>query len=111
MRVGPDGHVSGNGTWQRKMVGSGRVSAVIVAKAPVTFSGSSTKVRYTGTARTVSTFSDGVQTRTTTWKPTTVRETLAIGRAGTCRISGSSTFRGVTLRWEAVLKGSGTCRT
>jgi hypothetical protein len=111
LTASPDGHVSGTGTWSRTMVGSGPVSAKIVANTSVRVVGTSTAPRLVGTYRAVGTFSGDGITRTSTFAPLKIDELLVIARAGSCRVTGSHTFEGVTTAWSAQLEGSGTCRT
>ena len=111
MKVGRDGSVSGTGSWYRKMVGTGAVSAVIVAKTRVKVAGDSTQPRLVGTYRVVGTFSGHGVTNTSTFAPVKLSERLVITRAGACKVTGRHTFNGVTTQWAAQLKGSGTCLT
>lgn len=111
LKVARDGRVSGTGTWSRTMIGAGRIDAKIAAKTAVRVVGSPTDVRLTGTYRAVGTFSSDDVTRTSTFAPATLNERLRIVRAGTCRVTGKSTFQGVTTTWSAQLAGSGTCLT
>ena len=110
LRAAPNGHVSGSGTWSRTMVGSGTVSARIVANTRVNVAGSATAPRLVGAYRAKATFSSDGVTRSSTFAPVKLDETLVIARAGKCRITGRHTFRGVTTEWSAQLEGSGTCR-
>jgi len=105
-----DGRVKGTGNWSRTMVGTGSVSATIVAKTRVRVTGTTTAPRLVGTYRAVGRFSGHGVTNTSTFAPVSLNEKLVITRAGKCRVTGSHTFNGVTTQWTAQLKGSGTCR-
>jgi hypothetical protein len=110
MTVRRNGAVSGTGSWSRTMTSvDPGVSAIIAAKTSVQVSGSSTAPRLVGTYRAVGTFVGHGVSKTSTFAPATLNETLVITRAGKCRASGSSTVKGVTTTWTAQLKGSGKC--
>jgi hypothetical protein len=106
----PGGKVKGSGNWSRTMVGTGNVSATIVAKTRVKVAGTTTTPRLVGSYRAIGTFTGHGVTTTSTFAPVSLNEKLVITRAGKCRVTGSHTFNGVTTRWTAQLKGSGTCR-
>ena len=110
LKVAPSLAASGSGSWAMTMKGSGPVSSMMKGSAPVQMRGSGSDVRYTGTQKVSGVVSDGTMSRKLSFsRPLSGR--LVITRAGTCRVSGSSTTGGVTLSWSAQLQGSGTCRT
>ena len=109
LTVAPNLAARGSGTWTMTMRGSGPVSSLMKGSAAVRLRGSGSDVRYSGVQKVSGVVGDGSVSRKIGFsKPMTGK--LAIARAGACRVSGSSTSGGVTLRWSAQLKGSGTCR-
>ncbi len=106
------GHrVSGTGRWSRKEVGSGAISSTIKSIARVRFGGIATRPTYAGTQTVTTAFTDGVFGGGTTIKELPFKGALRITRAGHCRVRGSRTTDGVSFKWTALLKGSGTCNT
>jgi hypothetical protein len=112
LKVARGGGVSGTGRWVTTEVGSGAISSTITGTATVRFGGTATLPTYTGTQIVKTSFSDGVLRDGNTFeakKP--FKGALRITRAGHCRVTGGHTVEGVSFKWTALLKGSGTCNT
>ena len=110
LKVTRGGRVSGTGRWSKKEVGSGAISSTITSIATVRFGGTATRPTYAGTQTVKTSFSDGVVGGgNTTELP--FKGALRITRAGHCRVTGARTVDGVSFKWKALLKGSGTCNT
>lgn len=110
LKVAPSYSVGGSGVWSMTMKGSGPIASKLSGSAPVTLSGSSVAVRFTGQQKVSGVVSDGAQSRPIGFTRPLAGK-LVITRAGTCRVTGTSPMgAGVRLTWTAVLAGSGTCR-
>ena len=116
LRVDRSLRVSGGGTWKLNMLGSqdgpssSAVDSTMQGTAAITFAGTGAAVTFTGNARVIGEMRMGDIKR-----PVSFAQTLAgrllVTRAGKCRVVGASQVPGGgTLKWTAVLKGSGTCR-
>jgi opacity protein-like surface antigen len=112
LNVTRGGRVSGTGRWVTTEVGSGAISSTIRGVANVRFGGTATLPTYAGPQTVTTSFSDPVHDDGTTFvAKKTFRGALRITRAGHCRVIGSRTVDGVSFKWTALLKGSGTCNT
>src|SRR5262245_20992856 len=112
LKVSRGGRVTGTGRWVTTQVGSGAISSTIKGIANVRFGGTAKLPTYAGTQTVTTSFSDPVRNDGTTFvAKKTFRGALRITRAGHCRVVGSRTVDGVSFRWTALLKGSGTCNT
>jgi hypothetical protein len=112
IKVTRGGRVTGTGRWVTTEIGSGAISSRITGVAPVRFGGTATLPTYRGTQTVKTSFSDGVVDDDNTFvaeKP--FKGALRITRAGHCRVTGGRTVDGVSFKWAALLKGSGTCNT
>jgi hypothetical protein len=102
--------VSGIGRWSKKEIGSGAISSTTTSIATVRFGGTATLPTYAGTQTVKTAFSDGVVRGGGTIRTLPFKSGLRITRAGHCRVTGSRTTDGVSCKWTALLKGSGTCK-
>jgi hypothetical protein len=117
LRVDHGLRVTGTGTWRLGMLGAettgsdGAMTSKLKGSAAIALTGSGTAVAFKGTQRVAGAVTAYGVTRPISFtRPLT--GTLRVTKAGTCRVSGGTTLPGgVALRWSAVLKGSGTCRT
>jgi hypothetical protein len=106
---------SGTGTWKMNMLGSedgpsqSAVDSSLVGSAAVRLAGGATNVTFAGAQHIVGEVRMGALKQPMRFdRPLNLR--LAITRAGRCKVTGSTTIQpGVTLKWSAQLKGSGTC--
>jgi hypothetical protein len=112
IKVTRGGRVTGTGRWVTTEIGSGAISSRITGVAPVRFGGTATLPTYRGTQTVETSFSDRFADSGNTFvaeKP--FKGALRITRAGHCRVTGGRTVDGVSFKWTALLKGSGTCNT
>ena len=110
--VSKDGQVTGTGTWKIVQVGSGGdMESKTVMFAAVRFGGTATNVTYSGTQKMTTRIVAYGRVPFTSTKSRPYNGRLAITRAGHCRVVGGHTNGGATVKWAAVLKGSGTCLT
>jgi hypothetical protein len=112
LNVSRDGKVAGKGTLTRLQTGSGSVGSKITGVAKVTFSGSPTHVRYSGSEVVTTKFIDAEHVQGTTFTRQ-VTGGLVIKKARSCLVTGGHTVAGagpsVKFTWKASLKGV-TCR-
>jgi hypothetical protein len=85
-------------------------SSTITSIATVRFGGTATRPAYAGTQTVTTAFSDGDLRRGNTVQ-LPFKGALRIARAGHCRVTGARTVDGVSFKWTALLRGSGTCNT
>ena len=110
LKVGRGGQVSGSGKWVTTQVGSGALASTITGVATVRFGGTARLPTYAGTQTVTTSFSDGARRDGNTFaRP--FKGALRITRAGHCRVTGGHSAEGVSFKWTARLKGSGTCNT
>ena len=110
LKVTRGGRVSGTGKWVMTAVGSGAISSTIRSVATGSFGGTARLPTYAGTQTVTTSFSDGVLSDGNTFERP-FKGALRITRAGHCRVTGGHTAEGVSFKWTALLKGSGTCNT
>jgi hypothetical protein len=111
LQVTRGGRVSGTGRWSKKEVGRGAIASTITSVATVRFGGTATLPTYAGTQTVTTAFSDGARGGRNTITKLPFKGGLRITRAGHCRVTGSRTTDGVSFKWTALLRGSGTCNT
>jgi hypothetical protein len=112
LNVSRDGKVTGKGTWTTLQTGAGSVGSKITGIAKVTFSGTPTDVRYSGSQFVTTRFVDAEHSQGTTFTRQ-VTGRLVIKKARSCRVTGGHTVASVgpwvKFTWTATLKGV-TCR-
>ena len=109
LNVSRDHKISGKGTWITTQYGSGPVGSKITGVASVTFSGTPTDVRFSGSQTITTKFVDAAHPEvgaTFTKKEYDKRGSLVIKKAGPCLVTGGHTFEGGKFNWKAVLKGT-----
>jgi hypothetical protein len=106
--VTKDGKVTGRGTLRSLQTGSGSVGSRITGVAKLTFSGTPTQIRYSGTQVVTTKFVDAAHVQGTTFTRG-ISGGLVIKKARSCRVSGGHRVEGLTFAWQARLKGV-TCR-
>ena len=116
LRVDRGLRVSGTGTWRLNMLGSqdgpsdSAVDSTMQGTAAIRFAGTGAVPSFTGNQRVIGEMRMGSMKRPVSFAQTLAGR-LVISRAGKCKVVGGAQMPGGgTLRWTAVLKGSGTCR-
>ena len=116
LKVAPSLAAKGSGTWRLDMLGSEdamsneAVDSTMQGRAAIALRGSGSRIRFAGLQRVVGEIrSAGRSTPISFTRP--LEGTLAITRAGKCKVSGTTVLPdGVKLVWNATLEGSSTCR-
>ena len=109
--------VAGTGSWKVDMIGAQTesstqyaVDATIVGTASIALKGTSTNVTYSGKQKLMTQIRAGSRRTTLKESEADLFGRLAITRAYTCKVVGSTVIQpGVTLNWSARLKGGGSC--
>lgn len=116
LKVSPKLAVAGTGSRQLNMLGSQdapssyAVDTSMFGTAQIRLTGTSTAVTYAGLQHVTGEFRTANVSRPITMPDKEISGRLVITRAGKCKVTGTSTLQpGVTLTWNAQLKGSGTC--
>lgn len=104
LTVSKDGTVRGSGMLRSLQTGSGSVGSKITGVAKLTFSGTPTNIRYSGTQVVTTKFIDAAHVQGTTFERN-ISGGLVPRKARSCRVSGGHRFQGVTFNWQARLKG------
>jgi opacity protein-like surface antigen len=110
IKVTKGGRVTGSGKWVSTEVGSGAIASTIKSVATVKFAGTAARPTYAGTQTVTTSFSDSAHDEGNTFT-LDFKGALRIKRAGHCRVTGGQTIEGVSLKWTALLQGSGRCNT
>jgi hypothetical protein len=110
LKVRRGGRVTGTGKWVTTAVGSGAISSTITSVARVSFGGTPRLPTFAGTQTVTTSFTDGTRSDGDTFE-LPIKGALRITRAGHCRVTGGQSADGVSFKWTARLKGSGTCNT
>lgn len=117
LKVAPSLAAKGTGTWRLDMLGSEdamsdeAIDSTMQGRAAISLAGSGTTITFSGLQKVAGEIRVAGTSRPLSFSRP-LNGTLAITRAGACKVSGVTRMPdGVKLVWSAVRKGGSTCRS